>query len=93
MDAHSTSFPTTPSSTIHLSASRAWRQTTLYQFNRLRQAIIGYLTQNPDPRITEECDRDGHHFWNIYDPLTNQRTTCSSAAEVRFWLEQRYNLH
>ncbi|MEO0407575.1 MAG: hypothetical protein AAF289_09515 [Cyanobacteria bacterium P01_A01_bin.135] len=53
-------------------------------------ALLQALTPNDEPIVTHHRDRQGNPYYRMYDPVTRQRTTCSSEAEVRQWLEQRY---
>jgi hypothetical protein len=79
-------------STIHLRSKgrvvKSRTASTLKQFWRyLKSAFSG----NSEVRVWQ-CDRLGQTYWKIYDPLTGYRSTMSSEAEVRVWLEKRYSL-
>ena len=54
-------------------------------------AHLAKLTEgSSEPIIRQQCDRQGNLYYSIYDPVTQQRRICTSEAEVRAWLEQRY---
>lgn len=59
-------------------------------FKKLLMAAIGSSEPIVQHRIYKGGDRHGQSYYTIYDPVTHQRTRCSSEAEVREWLEQRY---
>lgn len=48
------------------------------------------LTAPPSPRVWQGRDRQGHTFWNAYDPVSGDFAYHLSEAEARAWLEQRY---
>lgn len=54
------------------------------------EAVLKTLTANRDPMIHEKRDRRGNVYYDLYDPVGNQRLTFSSEEEIRYWLEQRY---
>lgn len=64
----------------------------LHQLSCLSRNIIRFLAQGNEPRISQKNHLDGRISWTIYHPGSSQRITCSSETEVRFWLEQQYNL-
>ncbi|MDB9528182.1 hypothetical protein PN498_19475 [Oscillatoria sp. CS-180] len=60
-------------------------------FKQIGAAIVSELTRDRnEPRISKFYDLEGHVFWHIFDPLTQQRFLCVSETEVREWLERRY---
>ncbi len=50
------------------------------------------MAPSGEPVIKTWRDRQGQMFYAVYDPTTGQRLTCSSEAEVRQWIEQRYRV-
>lgn len=59
----------------------------------LIQSLIRFLdsaSNYQEPKIGQKCDRQGNRYWQIYDPVTRQYTSCASEKEVRIWLEKRY---
>lgn len=57
------------------------------------QSLIKFLdstSNHQEPKIAQRCDRQGHTYWQIYDPVTRQYTSFASEKEVRIWLEKRY---
>ena len=42
-----------------------------------------------EPRIQQIQDREGHTWWQAYDPISGQMTYLSSEQEVQIWLEER----
>ena len=64
-------------------------------FRRMASAAIYRLTHPQEPRIWTSTVKSGPHMgqtlWHLYDPMTRQRATLFSEAEVRSWLETRYS--
>jgi hypothetical protein len=61
---------------------------------RLRQILHGLMnaiTISSEPRITEKHDRCGNTYYQMYNPVDQTSSTFNSEAEVRAWLDQRYN--
>jgi hypothetical protein len=54
------------------------------------EALLNRLGGEPEPRVWQTGDRAGHITWRVYDPVSNLSATFSSEAEVRVWLEERY---
>lgn len=52
--------------------------------------LAKFASGSTEPVVEKRCDRQGYTYYAVYDPVTQQRTLCSSEAEVRAWLEQRY---
>lgn len=56
----------------------------------LNQPIPGIWQRSPqEPQISQIADREGHLWWQAYDPLTGQTTYLDSEEEVQIWLEER----
>jgi len=60
-------------------------------------ALLNYFCGSTAPRITVSQTRDsqspgGHRptQYRVYDPITDQRHSFRSEAELREWLDQRY---
>ncbi len=63
---------------------------SLMSLNSLWEQLIKLASGSSEPVVEQRQDRQGYRYYAIYDPRTGQRTICSSEAEVRAWLEQRY---
>lgn len=59
---------------------------------RFCRVLMDIFANDPEPRIWEKYDRDGHPYWYVYDPVTGASGSFSSRAEVLSWLEARYRL-
>ncbi|WP_036476742.1 hypothetical protein [Myxosarcina sp. GI1] len=40
-------------------------------------------------QVEQKCDRYGHLFWQVYDPITRKSHTFGSDGDVRIWIEKR----
>jgi len=54
--------------------------------------LLDNMAGTREPVIKLCRDRQGHSYYLIYDPTTEQRMTCDSRAEVLAWIEQRYRV-
>ena len=67
---------------------------TIGFFYRLMSTAMHQLTHSHEPRIWTSTIKTGPNVsqtrWHIYDPMTQQRATLASEAEVRTWLDTRY---
>jgi hypothetical protein len=62
----------------------------LYQWSRaITQNMLQHLLNRAEPQVSARRDRYGNPFYRVYDPQTGRSTIFGSAAEVRWWLEQR----
>jgi hypothetical protein len=61
-------------------------------FRQIRDAIAHELQRNgSEPRISRYTTIQGHHYWYIYDPQTQQGAIAHSELELRQWLDRRYS--
>ncbi|MBD3887211.1 hypothetical protein IFO70_37090 [Phormidium tenue FACHB-886] len=58
------------------------------QCDRLWQALVRSVQTRQEPQVTQLRDRQGHSYFKIYDPLTEQHHYVDSEQEARIWLEQ-----
>ncbi|WP_416673263.1 hypothetical protein [Egbenema bharatensis] len=70
-----------------------WLQKLTKYLDRLECAMIRFFTTDHEPKISYRIRRNGQERWIITDPDSHQRIVCTSESEVRFWLDQRYNVH
>lgn len=87
--------------TVFESYQAAPRPSRLRQlWQRLTEAIApdAWITRlaklaygSSDPVIEQRCDRQGYPYYQAYDPITREHRLFSTEAEVRSWLDQRYN--
>jgi hypothetical protein len=55
---------------------------------KLGQMLIRQLAPaSYEPKITEEIDQGGQHWWKVYDPYTGRSHWLASEAEVMAWLD------
>ncbi|MUL35422.1 hypothetical protein BWI75_03380 [Gloeocapsopsis sp. AAB1 = 1H9] len=54
------------------------------------QQVINYLNAKHELQVWQSSDRDGHTWWNAYDPITGRTTKRNSETEMRAWIEERY---
>ena len=81
-----------PVNTIRLIDSPPHRPPNLGEFlksvwSKVGAAIGQQHSATVEPVITEECDRHGNPYWELYDPTTNQTVYCMTEAEVFLWLD------
>ncbi|MGD1927386.1 MAG: hypothetical protein ACFB12_00640 [Leptolyngbyaceae cyanobacterium] len=62
------------------------------RWSQLGRAIVNYLVgaQAQDPTIWTKRDREGHLYYEAYDPVTRTRHHFDSERAVRVWLDERY---
>jgi hypothetical protein len=48
-----------------------------------------WFADRPQVQIWPRLDRSQARYWQAYDPKSGQSFSATSAAEMRFWLEQR----
>ncbi|MGF1495469.1 MAG: hypothetical protein ACFB8W_01410 [Elainellaceae cyanobacterium] len=53
--------------------------------------LLTALTPSTDPRVSRVTNAEGQTLWRVYDPVDQQSACLYSEAELRIWLEQRYN--
>lgn len=59
-------------------------------WNVLQQVLTERSHSTPsEPQIRQISDREGHLWWQAYDPMTGQTTYLESEEEVMVWLEER----
>jgi hypothetical protein len=51
-----------------------------------QNAIVAIMTE-PELRIWQKQDRNGHIHWHVYDPLTSKSISFASELEMLSWLE------
>ena len=69
-----------------------WRQMTKkLSSTSFWDAVLKLATGSSEPVINEQQNSDGQTVYSIYDPTTQQQIDNLSEAEVRTWLEERYN--
>jgi hypothetical protein len=54
---------------------------------KLLQNAIAVITTEPELRIWQKQDRNGHIHWYVYDPLTSKSISFASELEMLRWLE------
>jgi hypothetical protein len=84
-----------PPYTEPAASSPTGRWTQLWQrvqgsWQRVGQDLWRYFCGSQEPRITRQCDRTGHVYFKVYDPVDRQHYEFGSEQELRIWLEQRY---
>jgi len=71
--------------------SNSVRKTFLHWLTRVGKFLDQTLfRQDYEPKVWERLDRHGNHYWEVYDPITNQQTFFASDLEVRTWLDNRF---
>jgi hypothetical protein len=55
------------------------------------EKLVEKLTRSPEPQVIFRRDRQGNHYWEVFDPATGQTDRLDSTPAVRIWLEQRYH--
>lgn len=55
------------------------------------QVLVMLMTQEPEIRIWQSCDRAGNTWWHIYNPATDESASLLSEEELIDWIEQSYS--
>ncbi len=58
---------------------------------KIWRSLSAFAIGNQEPQIHRKCDRQGHTYFFVYDPASQQSQTLGTESEVRAWLEQRYS--
>jgi len=66
-----------------------WRNWAV--FRTVGRWIANATLPATEPRIYRGTDADGALYWRVCDPLTGESTRLYSEADVRSWLDERYN--
>jgi hypothetical protein len=51
---------------------------------------IAILTKEPQLKVWQTQDRDGHTHWHVYDPKTRESVSFVSETALYDWLQSRY---
>jgi hypothetical protein len=51
--------------------------------------LIQRLQQRAEPRVSEQLDRAGNLYYQVYNPQTGKSAAFGSPAEIRWWIEQQ----
>ncbi|HSM81711.1 MAG TPA: hypothetical protein VLS96_08495 [Nodosilinea sp.] len=81
--------PTVQSPRSEYSLGHAWAVAKT-RLAPMATALLAYLCGSTDLRVTVRCDRGGNSLYVVYDPVTQQRHTFSSEADLRAWADRRY---
>ncbi len=60
------------------------------RLNKILHSLMDALIEKTEPRVLQKCDRMGHIWWYVYDPVTGKSACFPSEAEAATWIEQRY---
>lgn len=60
------------------------------RFSQFLQQLFQVLTQGDQPQVWQVLHQ-GKSYWSAYDPATGQRVNRLSEAEMRAWIDERYN--
>lgn len=67
------------------------KKTLLSLLEQASQSFMQRLMADAEPRVWHTCDAEGNLWWHAHDSVTGRSLHNASEAEVRIWLEQRYN--
>jgi hypothetical protein len=59
--------------------------------NSIGQRLVAVMTNEQELQVWQSSDRSGKTWWHGYDPVTGRSVCRDSEAEMRIWLEERYN--
>jgi hypothetical protein len=59
--------------------------------NSISQRLVAVMTNEQELQVWQSSDRSGKTWWHGYDPVTGRSVCRDSEAEMRIWLEERYN--
>ncbi len=59
--------------------------------NSIGQHLVAVMTNEQELQVWQSSDRSGKTWWHGYDPVTGRSVCRDSEAEMRIWLEERYN--
>jgi len=54
------------------------------------QDLATNLLRGNELQVKQRRDRQGHTWWQAFDPKTDESVSFGSEAEMRTWIEQRY---
>ncbi|NEP44064.1 MAG: hypothetical protein F6K35_34510 [Okeania sp. SIO2H7] len=57
---------------------------------KLGAGVLEFLLDSSEIKIFEKTDKEGNLIWEVWDRVKGDRSTFSSEAEVRAWLDERY---
>jgi hypothetical protein len=81
-------YPITTADYLELEGFKPQKKTRIW--TRVFQALMDQFIHSSEPQITLKRHSD-RQYWHVYDPTTRKSTTLATEAEVRIWLEDRYN--
>jgi hypothetical protein len=59
--------------------------------NSIGQHLVAVMAKEQELQVWQSSDRSGKTWWHGYDPVTGRSVCRDSEAEMRIWLEERYN--
>ena len=59
--------------------------------NSISQRLVAVMAKEQELQVWQSSDRSGKTWWHGYDPVTGRSVCRDSEAEMRIWLEERYN--
>jgi hypothetical protein len=59
--------------------------------NSIGQRLVAVMAKEQELQVWQSSDRSGKTWWHGYDPVTGRSVCRDSEAEMRIWLEERYN--
>ncbi|MBF2085770.1 hypothetical protein [Thermoleptolyngbya sp. C42_A2020_037] len=87
----SPTFSSQTSSVSNASHLENPNHSTQSRWLELVSSWVNHLSGNSEPIIREIPQKTGSSLWQIYDPHTQSKITCTSESEVRVWIEQHYS--
>jgi hypothetical protein len=81
------------SSVFRASAVGFWKHFIQPITRGIEKFLSQLFSRETEPKVWETKDRDGHHIWHVYDPITGHSATLHSEHEIMAWIEERYYYH
>ncbi|OKH55850.1 hypothetical protein NIES2101_03165 [Calothrix sp. HK-06] len=70
-------------------AYKYWHKIT-YHLQKIGQSVVNTLFTEPEFIIRESKDRQGHVWYDAYDPKTGRTGHLTSEEEVHIWIEESF---
>lgn len=80
-------------SVYHTSDVGLWKHVIPSITRGIEKFLSQLFSRDTEPKVWETKDKNGHHIWHVYDPITGHSVTLHSEREVMAWIEERYYYH
>lgn len=85
------SFPKLLEQILNQAEPNSSKNKLVSTINSIGQRLVAVMTKEQDLQVWQSSDRSGKTWWHGYDPVTGRSVCRDSEAEMRIWLEERYD--